>query len=286
MRVLLTGASGQLGAYLASELERRGERVVAWAGRGEVDLTDGDALADAFRAARPQVVLHTAALSKPALCYHEPHEAEQVNVVATRRLAELADEAGARLVLTSTDMVFDGERGMYSEEDAAEPAMVYGRMKREAEGAVLAMERGMVARLSLLFGPGRHGRETLFDKQLAAMRAGEGVRLFDDEWRTPLALPLAAEALAEACGADAAGLFHLGGPERVSRLELGRMMAEAVGADEGCLQACSRLSVEAAEPRPRDLSLRTTRWREQIGGRAVAVGVREAVGEMLRRPTF
>ncbi|MEX2673583.1 MAG: SDR family oxidoreductase [Phycisphaeraceae bacterium] len=265
MRVLLTGASGQLGGYLMRELQERGEQVFAWSGRRDVDLTDGSAVRQAFERAQPDVVLHTAAMSKPTDCHAHPDQAQRVNVVATERLTELADAAGARMIFTSTDLVFDGEEGMYREEDTPKPMSVYGRTKLEAEHVVLGSQRAMVARLSLLFGPGVTGVRTLFDEQVATMRAGKPVRLFSDEWRTPLALPLAAEALADACSSDASGLFHLGGGERVSRLEMGRLMAQTLGADPSCLSPCSRLTVSSDEPRPCDASLRTERWRETFG---------------------
>src|SRR5437588_830499 len=82
-----------------------------------------------------------------------PGGARRVNTAGTRMLAELADACGARLVLVSTDLVFDGERPPYREEDPAVPSSVYGRTKLEAEAAVRAMSSGVVARLSLLYGP-------------------------------------------------------------------------------------------------------------------------------------
>ncbi|MEX0741388.1 MAG: sugar nucleotide-binding protein, partial [Phycisphaeraceae bacterium] len=132
MRVLLTGASGQLGGYLLRELQERGEQVFAWSGRQDVDLTDGAAVRQAFERVHPGVVLHTAAMSKPSDCYAHPDQAQRVNVVATERLTELADAAGARMIFTSTDLVFDGEQGMYREEDPPNPLCVYGRTKVEA----------------------------------------------------------------------------------------------------------------------------------------------------------
>src|SRR5690348_11824270 len=114
MRILVTGASGQLGGYLLRELRRRGADAAAWAGtRGgrlfgydlrPVDLTDADAVAAAFGEARPAAVLHAAALANVADCYRDPARARRVNAEGTARLAELAGRAGARLVSVSTDL--------------------------------------------------------------------------------------------------------------------------------------------------------------------------------------
>ncbi len=180
MRLLLTGASGQLGGYVLREGRKQGASVVAWSGRrsGElfgcplrpVDLTDSDAVVAAFREAWPDVVMHAAALAGVADCQREPEKAEQINTRASAHLAELADRARVRLVHVSTDMVFDGERGGYREDDPVAPLSVYGRTKAAAEQAVRAYPRTAVARISLLFGPSLVGRPTFFDQQASALR--------------------------------------------------------------------------------------------------------------------
>src|SRR5208283_2565684 len=119
MRLLLTGANGHLGAYFLRELAHGPGEVSAWSGSrtGEllgfrlqpVNLTERDQVAAAFREARPEVVIHCAALSSVAECYRDPQRARQINVEGTALLAELAHEAGARFVFVSTDLVFDGE---------------------------------------------------------------------------------------------------------------------------------------------------------------------------------
>src|SRR5436305_4941697 len=107
-----------------------------------------------------------------AECHRDPARARRVNVGGTATLAELAAKARARLVLVSTDLVFDGEHAPYREPDPPAPLSVYGASKRAAEEAVLAHPRHAVARLSLLFGPGLGGRPSFFDEQVAAFRAG------------------------------------------------------------------------------------------------------------------
>lgn len=267
MRLLLTGASGLLGGYLRRELERTDAHVVAWGGPRSapgmlsIDLADLDQVAAAFHAARPDVVLHAAALSSVAVAYRDPPRARQVNRLATERLAALADDAGARLVYVSTDLVFDGEGGAYREAEPARPLSVYGRSKLAAEPAVLAAS-GVVARVSLMYGPGLDGRRAFFDEQIDCLRSGRPLRLFVDEWRTPLALVTAAEALVGAAQSDFEGLLHLGGPERMSRYEMGSRLAKHLGCPQAQLTEATRDSVEAPEPRPRDTSLDSTLWRQ------------------------
>jgi dTDP-4-dehydrorhamnose reductase len=280
MRVLVTGAGGVLGGYLVRRLRQTGADVVAWSGRREVDLTDAGAVEAAFAHARPDVVLHAAALSRVADCHRDPERAHLVNTAATAQLARLCQEAGRRMVFVSTDLVFDGTRAPYREDDAPAPLSVYGRSKAEAEPAVLACPEHVVARVSLLYGPALSAGPSFFDTLLDSLRYGRPVTLFEDEWRTPLALTTAADALVELASSGASGLFHVGGPERMSRLGMGRRLANLLRLDGGLIRAAKQTDVPAAEPRPRDVSLDSSRWR---GANASVAwpGYEEALAAML-----
>lgn len=272
IRYLITGASGQLGSYLLRELRRRDATVVAWSGTraGDlfgyklqpVDLTDAAATVLAYRAAKPDAVIHAAAQARVDICQCDPDLARRVNVDATTRLSALANEAGARLVFVSTDLVFDGNHAPYGEDAVAAPLSNYGRSKAAAEPAILATPRGLVARVSLLFGPPLIGRDSFFDQQAAALRQGRPITLFEDEWRTPLSLATAAQALVALAAADVNGILHIGGPERLSRLEMGMRLAQHLGVDSSVIRPARRDDVPAPEPRPRDVSLDSGRWRK------------------------
>jgi dTDP-4-dehydrorhamnose reductase len=265
MRVLLTGASGLLGSYLLDHLDRADIDPVLWMGSRDVDFSVPEQVVAAFRRARPDLILHTAAMAKVADCDRHPERAERVNVGGTRLLAELAGEAGARLVHTSTDLVFDGERGWYREGDSPSPLSVYGRTKLAAEEAVLAGSGNVVVRLSLLFGPARtRNRGSFFDQMLSALQSGKPVSLFADEWRTPLGLRPAAAALVRVAVSAVSGLLHLGGPERMSRLEMGQRLAAFLRLDPSGIVVSKRDNVPAPAPRPRDCSLDSSRWRHSF----------------------
>jgi dTDP-4-dehydrorhamnose reductase len=224
-------------------------------------------------------VLHAAAQASVAECFRRPDQARRINAEGSALLAELADRAGARFVQVSTDLVFDGERGGYREEDEPSPLSVYGRTKVEAERAVLAFPRTAVVRVSLLFGPSVVGRPSFFDEQIAALREQRPCQLFEDEWRTPLSLITAARALLAVAHSDYAGVLHLGGPERMSRLEMGWRLAEFLGCKPSVLLPAPR-NVGSVEPRPRDTSLDSSRWRQQFPDQPWPTW-EEALGEML-----
>ncbi len=271
MKVLLTGASGQLGAYLLGRLVESGHQVTAWSGSdaGErlgvalepVDLGDTDpmALDRRLEAIDPDAILHAGAISAADIVRKDPDRAHAVNVEGTRRLAAWASQHDRRLIYTSTDMVFSGRKGHYRETDAAEPVLAYGLSKRRAEPFVVATPRGLVARVALMFGPSRCGRVSYLERSLAALDRGEPQTLFVDEYRTPLDLPTAAAALVTLLEGEEVGTLHLGGPERVSRHELMRRIAGTLGLDASLVQGNHQADVPGPEPRPADVSLDTTR---------------------------
>src|SRR5215469_2727738 len=271
MRILVTGASGLLGNYLLRNLAQRDHRVTAWSGSQPskafgfqlvpVPLADGDAVRQSLLAARPDLILHAAAMASVANCFRTPELAWHVNAEATRELVALAAQLSARLLLVSTDLVFDGRQGGYREGDEARPLSIYGRTKLAAEEAALSYDRSAVVRVSLLFGPALGQRRSFFDEQVAAIKEARPCRLFSDEWRTPLALSTAAAALIEIAESDFTGLLHLGGPERMSRLEMGERLARVLGCDASSLVAVTRDAAAADEPRPRDNSLDSSHWR-------------------------
>jgi dTDP-4-dehydrorhamnose reductase len=269
MRILLTGASGNLGTYLLDRLAADGREVVAWSGsaasrRGgidlrPIDLADAPGLAHALDEADPGAVFHLAAISTADGVRRDPDRARAVNVAATAQIAAWCARHGRRLLYTSTDLVFDGSKPWNREDDPAEPVLAYGRTKRGAEAAVLACPGGLVARVSLLYGFARNGRPAFFDRTIAALRRGEPQALFEDEFRTPLDLATAADALARLLDSSAAGLVHLGGAERMSRHQLIARSAAALGLDRSLVRANRQADAASPEPRPADVSLDTSR---------------------------
>jgi dTDP-4-dehydrorhamnose reductase len=270
MRLLITGASGMLGRYLVRVARQQGHMVTAWgsprvAASSEtipIDLTNPAETAEAFWQAQPMAVIHGAAKSNLADCFQNPDEAIRVNVESTRQLVGLCVAGVSRLVYVSTDLVFDGRRGHYGEDDQPNPLSVYARTKASAEKAVLIHPGHLVVRLSWLVGSGLPEKPTFLEQQVKALRERKSVTLFEDEWRTPLCASAAAHALVELAAADCAGILHVGGPERLARYEMGLKLANLLGADLALVRKSKQAESSLAEPRPRDTSLDCGRWRE------------------------
>ena len=269
MRILVTGASGRLGSFVVDRLNLGGHRVFAWSGKARgsrggialrpVDLMDEKDIETSLDEADPEAVIHAAALSSADEVYRDPTGARAINVEATQRLAAWATARDRRILFTSTDMVFDGSRSWYREEDPAAPILEYGRTKLEAEPLILAVPRGVVARISLLFGTARVGNPGFFDVALDALVRGERRSFFRDEYRTPLDYVTAAEIIGRLIESEATGTVHVGGRERLSRFELMKRVAVVRGIDPELVCPSCRADTPSLEPRPADVSLDTTR---------------------------
>jgi dTDP-4-dehydrorhamnose reductase len=267
---LITGAGGQLGSVLMRLLSQRGLETIGLTSfngpqpdvgsciRG--DLTDAATLREIVRSHRPAIIVHAAAVTSIQVGYEQPDATQRVNVDATRTLVELSAEIGARIAFTSTDLVFDGSSAPYRETDAVSPLSVYARSKVEAEKIVLAYDRGVVVRPALMYGLPAVNRPTTFLQQIESLRTGRPLKLFEDEFRTPIWLEDAADATRMAAASNYHGTLHLGGPERLSRLEMGRVMAEALGISSPSIVPSRQSDMEFSEPRPADVSLDSSKF--------------------------
>lgn len=267
---LVTGVSGQLGSVLSRRLVEAGEPVLGIASASgplprsgdavRVDITDTVALEELTSRVRPRFVIHAAAISSLAAAHADPDRARRVNVIASQKLCGASARVGARVVYVSTDMVFDGENAPYDESARPSPLSEYGRSKLEGEIATVAAGAALVVRMPLMYGMPAVERSTTFVEQVRALRERRPLRLFHDEFRTPLSLEDAAASLVRAARSEVTGTIHLSGPERLSRLQMGLLVAEALGVDDPVIERVSRLDAPSAEPRARDLSLTSVRW--------------------------
>jgi dTDP-4-dehydrorhamnose reductase len=275
MRVLVTGAGGLLGGRLAALLSADGFDVVAVRRRAPApagvrsiaaELTDDHALARLLDDEAPDAVVHAAVLSRADECERRPDLAQAVNARLPGRVAAACRARGVRLVGLSTDLVLGGGQPWSNEQVEARPLGAYGRTKRAGETALLAADpSAAVVRVALVVGRGHGPRGTASEAVAWALGAGRGIRLYEDEHRTPVDPESVADALARLLTRGGEGLFHVGGPERLSRLALGRRVADALGLAREGIAPGRQADHPGPDPRPADTSLDSTRARRELG---------------------
>jgi len=270
--MVVTGGSGFVGGHVAAAALAAGWRVVN-ADLADVgpldgveflalDITDADAVSRAVAGAKPDAIIHCAAIGDVDAAERAPELAQRVNVAGTDNLARAAAQAGARLIALSTSTIFDGVRGGYAEDDRPNPINVYGRTKVAAEEAVArSAPASLIVRISMAYGCPRTGGASFLTRVVEKLRAGEPTHQPSDEFRTPVDVLTAADALLELAASDVAGILHVGGAERISRFDMAVRVARRLGADTALVVDTSGQSVPGRAPRPKDVSFNTDRAR-------------------------
>ena len=274
MRILITGASGLLGLNLS--LESAKEHTVF----GQVnnhplhteafttiktDLLTPDAVQRLLEQTQPDWVIHCAAMANIDACETDPWQARQMNTEVPRKLAELVARGGARLLHVSTDAVFDGKRGNYSEEDAPNPLSVYALTKLDGEHAVAqANPQAIIARVNL-YGWSLSGKRSLAEFFFYNLQAGKPVMGFTDVFFCPLLTNDLAYIFLRMLATDLSGLYHIVSRECISKYDFGVRIAQRFGLNEDLITPTSVNEGGLAAARAPKLTLRSEKISQALG---------------------
>jgi dTDP-4-dehydrorhamnose reductase len=251
MRVVVTGAGGQLGQDLLRAFRNAGsQHEVSAFPRDRLDVGDRDAVLQAVGAVRPDVVVHAGAWTAVDACEADPDRAYRVNALGTRHVAEGARLTGAHVLYISTDYVFDGLSAQpYREWDDPNPLSVYGRSKLAGEKEVLAGAPGAtVVRTSWVFST--HGSNVL--KTVLRLAAERPQLVFvDDQRGCPTATEDLARMVVYLCSARLPGVFHVTNQGPTTWYQFAREVVAAAGRDPGMVRAIKTAELQPPRPAPR-----------------------------------
>jgi len=270
-KILITGTSGLLGSKTA-ELAREHYKVLStynakplFQGSVKMDVTNESEVLHVFRKFKPKIVVHTAAETNVDKCEVDKEPAWKVNAIGTKNVAEACNKIGAKVLYISTDYVFDGEKGLYSEEDKPNPINYYGITKLEGEKYIMNLCKDYtIARTSVLYG--WHPWKSNFVKWvIESLRNGKQISVVNDHFNSPTLADNLAEILLEIVKKDLKGLYHTSGSERINRFDFTLKIAEIFDLDSSLIRPIKMSELKAwVARRPRDSSLRIDKVRREL----------------------
>lgn len=273
MKAIVIGGSGQIGSWLLHSLAARGHDAVgtyctvAYPGLVQLDGADLSGSAQWLREQRPDVVFFPAGFTWVDGCEKDPGRARGANLEQPLNLARIAAETGARFVYYSTDYIFDGIGGPYDEAARPRPLSVYGQAKLEAEQALTALlgDRLIIARTSWVYGPERQGKNFAY-QLVKTLRAGKTITVPVDQISSPSYGPDVAAASVRLFEMGASGIFHVVGPEVISRPTFARAIADAFDLDASLIEGKTTAEMGQGAPRPLNGGLLAPRLEAALPG--------------------
>ena len=260
MKILLTGAKGLVGRAVRQACS--GHELIAL-GRGELDVTDKEAVDRAFYEHAPQAVLHCAAYTDVDAAENDADEATRVNAGGAGCVARAAATAGAAMLYVSSDYVFDGEADrLYVEEDRTQPLSAYGRSKLAGERRTLeeSPDGHIIVRTGWVYGKSKG----FVDWAQAEIERGKPLRLVADQWGSPTSADELARAMLTLLEGEHRGVFHFANKGVTNWLELGERVANELGV-EAVIEPIGRDELSRLAPRPEYSALSVSRYEQATG---------------------
>lgn len=248
-KVLITGGSGLLGQFLNLTISNQCKLHTTFKNNpgnckdflfSVVDILNEDELKELFENVKPDIVIHSAAITNPVQKENQTSkEYFDTNVNATKNIAILCEKYESKMIYISTDLVYAGYRGSFLKEDAKLiPASLYAETKLVGEMKVKeSTDNYLILRTALLYGFGLNHSKCHFQNMYVDLKNRKPVKLFTDQLRTPISLTDASLIIAQLVKMDLINeTINLGGTERVSRFEIGQMLCDLAGLDKNLLQ--------------------------------------------------
>ncbi len=229
------------------------------------DLTDEKAVEKVLQDTQPEVIINCAAMANVDYCEDHPQAAKRINTDMPRLLAKAAYRSGIQLVHISTDAVFDGQRGGYTENDVPNPGSVYARTKYEAEQHVMQENpQALIARVNF-FGCSLTGKRSLAEWFYQNLSAGVRIMGFTDMFYCPLYVENLAAILWRMVEKGLSGIYHVVSSECLSKYDFGIRLAEQFGLDGGLIQPTSWQNAGLRANRSPNLCLDTGKTQDALG---------------------
>lgn len=280
MRILITGVNGFLGFYFVEKLLQK-KMVVYATGRGDcrlpfigntnfkyfnLDFNELIEVKKVFKDVQPEIIVHAGAMSKPDDCEINKPEAFRTNVEGTINLLQAAEKYKCFFIFLSTDFVFDGINGMYSENDTPAPVNYYGLSKLLAEKEVMGFKSGWaIARTVLVYGKPPAGRSNILSIVKEKLEKGEEYSVVDDQFRTPTYVEDLATGIVAIIEKKATGIYHLSGIDTLTPYEMACKTAEYLGLNKNLIKKVTVASFSQPAKRPPKTGFVIDKAKKELG---------------------
>ena len=260
----MTGASGLLGQKVAQLALEKGHEVYSTykehptnSGNPiKLDLTNQDQVSKTISHLKPQVVIHAAAYTDVDGCEINQDLAWRVNAEATKHIAEASAKANSHIIYVSTDYVFDGEKGLYSEEDQPKPISHYGYTKLKGEDFIKEhAQEWCITRASVIYGWGQQYKLNFATWLINNLKQGKEVKVLVDQYVSPTLNTNLAEMLLEIAQRRITGILHTAGATRISRHEFALELARVFNLNKDLIKPAKTHEMSWKAKRPKDSSL-------------------------------
>jgi dTDP-4-dehydrorhamnose reductase len=289
-RILVTGSSGLLGSKIIEQARRLYEVISTYRTKPsfpnsvKMDITQESDVQQVFSHLKPSIVIHTAAETNVDKCEVSNEHAWRVNAKGTKNIADMSRMVSAEIIYVSTDYVFDGEKGRYTEDDDPNPINYYGLTKREGEKYIVETCKDyVIVRTSVLYG--WHPSKSNFVKWvITSLEENRRINVVNDHYNSPTFADNLAEAVLEIIEKDLKGLYHTAGSQRIDRYEFAVEVARTFLLDSSLIQPVKMNDLKAwVAKRPKDSSLCIDKIQKSI--RTKLLNVNDALGRMKERAT-
>lgn len=271
MRLLITGASGLLGHKIAQLALSKGHEIYSIYKEHptnlglpiRLDLTDQNKVPRLINNVKPEAIIHTAAYTNVDGCETHKDLAWKINAEATKHIAIASANIDAHLTYVSTDYVFDGKQGSYSEEDEPNPISYYGYTKLKGEEFVGKYNKeSCIARTSVIYGWGAHAQKNRFNFAtwlINSLKQGKEVKILTDQYVSPTLNTNLAEMLLEIAEGRITEILHTAGATRASRQEFALSLAQVFNLSANLIKPARVSEIPWKAKRPKDSSLSTSK---------------------------
>ena len=280
MKIVITGSNGLLGQKIVKQCLKHGIDFVATS-KGEnrnnncpesryrsLDICDKEAVFQCLNSAKPTHVIHTAAMTNVDQCELNPSECKEINVTATQNLWSVSSDLGIHFQLLSTDFVFDGSKGNYSENDTPNPLSIYAQSKVDAEKLLLDSKNSnwSIVRTIIVYGQGENlSRTNIICWAKETLAKQQPMKIIDDQFRAPTWADDLAWACIRICELNKNGIYHISGPETMSVYEIVARVAKFYGLETNVIEKTDSSTLNQPAKRPPRTGFDLTKAKIELG---------------------